>query len=71
MPKECEISRVHEHLRDAMAGNKILVKGWYKFQLPVTQRCSEICAAPVQRAEVGAVPGSSSGELSFDRNRRV
>lgn len=69
--KECAVSRVHEYLRNAKAGNRILVKGWWKFQLTVTHRCNEVCETPVQRAEVGAVPRSSSGELSFDRNRRV
>lgn len=48
-----------------------LLKAGEKLQLTVTQMCSERSEAPVQGAEMGAVPASSSEELSFDRNRRV
>lgn len=56
-----------------MQGQEIgfLLKAGEKFQLTVTQMCSERGEAPVQRAEMGAVPESSSAELSFDRNRLV
>lgn len=58
------MSRVHGCLRMQRQERGFLFKAGEEFELTVTQMWSERCET-LQGAEMGAVPASSSGELSL------